>query len=211
MSYTALAFSELTFEIGKSLLATCSSLFAETRQFLCLEWVEADKQRWVRSALVQVQGWRIDACKNLWEVVWSPSGSSAMFILLMFSFKFSPDDKSQGQERVLQCASEQHGTGWRGKLPFLWQWSHAYLAGKKRVTLSVGRCLESACRYSGHYSAQGNLRGCKNCIPWESAIGYRFLKWKKGCRGAVWWAAMREKGARRKTNACVQKSGQKQG
>lgn len=45
MSYTALAFSELTFEIGKSLLATCSSLFAETRQLLCLEWIEADKQR----------------------------------------------------------------------------------------------------------------------------------------------------------------------
>lgn len=45
MSYTALAFSELTFEIGKSLLATCSSLFAETSQLLCLEWIEADKQR----------------------------------------------------------------------------------------------------------------------------------------------------------------------
>lgn len=71
--------------------------------------------------------------------------------------------------------------------------------------------MGSACRYSGHYSAQGNLRGCKNCIPWESAIGYRFLKWKKGCRGAVWWAAMREKGARRRRNARVQESGQKQG
>lgn len=43
MGYTALVFSELTFEVGKRLLATCSFLFAETRQFLCLEWVEASK------------------------------------------------------------------------------------------------------------------------------------------------------------------------
>lgn len=103
-----------------------------------------------------------------------------------------------------------HGTSWR-EVAFPMALKPCPSSRKKWVTLLVGRCLESACRYSGHYSAQGNLRGCKNCIPWESAIGYRFLKWKKGCRGTVWWAAMREKRARRRRNACVQKLGQKQG
>jgi len=83
----------------------------------------------------------------------------------------------------------------------------------KEVTLLVGRHLESACRYSGHYSAQGNCRGCKYCIPWElprSALGCRFLlKWKKGRRGAAWWTAMRGEGVRKTRNADIQRSWQK--
>lgn len=45
MGYTASVFSELTFEVGKRLLAAWNFLYVKTRQFLCLEWVEAGEQR----------------------------------------------------------------------------------------------------------------------------------------------------------------------